>query len=495
MEKIKGIHLFFNIKNMTSIIKDEAEKDDDLKRTIHRLHTFFYGLTKLINKKGCKIEKYTGGRAHVLIPVNDEKDIPEQMVEALKIMAACFVFNNEIFNSIGKYSQYGYPDFRVHVGMDYGDYVEYEIDDGVNELELTTIGSVANNAAKIQSFARVDNVYILDRLYNELPEAKKEIFEELSEDEMEELKPKIKSSKVYKAKYTQIFNEEELEAILGEMEEIKEAVNDEANELNISEMSFEEANTKLDFSRLSRKVNKKTLGGVLCADIQGFTKLFHKSDGNLEDLVYVLEKIYDIMGETVNEQSGTKVQYQGDRIVAVYNNYKDAEDYRLRMLRTGMKLIEEIRILNDDPDISEKLGSNTLRIGVGCSIGQVIATRLGMKKNKDNLILSEAAENADKCEENYAENNTVVIDKHFYDEIKDEADKGSIEYEVLRDEFTAISTSGYYELSLSLTEFEAKVEQKKVEKADEVAKNSLSVNEIKSSSGKSVRVGVRPWRP
>ncbi|MHB9094587.1 MAG: adenylate/guanylate cyclase domain-containing protein [Eubacteriales bacterium] len=495
MEKIKGVHLYVNIMNIVAILKDEAEKDDDLKRTIHRLHTFFYGFTKLINKLGYQVEKYTGGRAHFLIPVNEEEDLSEQMKAALKVMVSCFIYNNDIFNSISKYSQYGYPDFKVHAGMDYGEYIEYEITDGVNDPEYTTIGAVANNAAKIQSYAPRNNVYILDRYYKELPSDIKDTFTELSEDEMEELKPKLKNSKVYKAKYTAVLTEEEIEEISDDLEDIKTAVEEEANKLNISEMSFEEATTQLDFSRLSRKVNKKTTAGVLCADIQGFTKLFNKSDSNLEYLAYIMQELYATMGEKVNEQSGTKVQYQGDRVVAVFNDFKDAEDFRLRLVKTGMKLNEAIQALNDDPDISERLGSNKLRIGVGCAPGQVIATRLGMRSYKDNIILSEAADSADICEERYAENNKIVINKQFYDEIKEEADKEELEYEVLRDVFTAISTTGYYQCSLTYSEFLDKVEEKTLEKADKIAKQSLKINVVTSSSGDSARVGVRPWRP
>ncbi|MDD2496794.1 MAG: adenylate/guanylate cyclase domain-containing protein [Desulfitobacteriaceae bacterium] len=494
MEKIKGIHFYVNVKNIASILKEETEKDDDLKRTIHRLHTYFYGFSKLINKLGYQVEKYTGGRAHVLIPIKEEEDLSEQIKTSLKVMVACFIYNNDMFNSISKYSQYGYSDFKVHAGMDYGEYTEYEIDDKVNDPEFTTIGAVANNAAKIQSFAPCNYIYILDRYYKKLSSDIKECFTELSEDEMEELKSKLKNSKVYKAKYTAIYTKDEMEEISFDLEDIKTAVNEEANKLNISEMSFEEVNIKLDFSRLSRKVNKKMTAGVICADIRGFTKLFNKSDSNLEDLAYVMQELYDTMGNKVNEQSGTKVQYQGDRVVAVFNDYKDAEDFRLRLVKTGMQLNEAIQELNDNPEISERLGNNKLRVGVGCATGQLIATRLGMRSYKDNIILSEAADRADICEERYAESNKIVISKHFYDEIKEEAETENLEYEVLKEVFTSIGTTGYYQCSLTFSEFMNKMEEKRIEKAARIANKSFSLSVIKNATGESARVGLRPWR-
>ena len=48
MEKTKGVHFYVNIKNLIDIMNDEEITDDDLKRTLHRLQTYFVGHTKLI---------------------------------------------------------------------------------------------------------------------------------------------------------------------------------------------------------------------------------------------------------------------------------------------------------------------------------------------------------------------------------------------------------------------------------------------------------------
>ncbi|MGI6684902.1 MAG: hypothetical protein ACOX47_05365 [Bacillota bacterium] len=48
MDKVNGIHLYVSIKNILDIIKQEEEKDEDLKRTIHRLQTYFVGFSKVM---------------------------------------------------------------------------------------------------------------------------------------------------------------------------------------------------------------------------------------------------------------------------------------------------------------------------------------------------------------------------------------------------------------------------------------------------------------
>lgn len=489
MEKFMGIHLYVNIKNILNVIKQEEEKDEDLKRTIHRLQTYFVGFSKLIKLFSGQVEKYTGGRAHVVFKINQD-DKETEIEEALKTTVACFIYNNNIFNAISKYTQYGYPNFNVHAGMDYGEYVWYEIVDGVNNNENTTIGGVANNAAKVQTFADKDYIYIVDKLYNKLTQSMKFKFSELDESEMEEINGKIRDSKIYKAKYNQIFDDAVMKEIEEKLEQVKEKVNEEANKLNISEIDFSDAKVKVDFSKLSINNNKKLDGGILCADIRGFTKLFNKNDSNLDDLCYVMEELYNVMGQAVNEEYGVKVQYQGDRIVALFNDIKSSTPLNLRMIQGAFKINERVQELNRRTDINEKLKKNNISVGIGCSSGNIIATRLGSNGEKANILLSDASKQADKCEDNYANKNTTVISKELYDEVVSAAkESNSIEFEVLKDVFSAISKTGYYSSNLTFSEFQDKINEKKEERANNIYKAKF----IKSSAGVAVNAQTRPW--
>lgn len=492
-----GVHFYVNIKNLIDIIKEEADKDDDLKRTLHRLQTYFTGFTKLIDLYNGTVEKYTSGRAHVFFEVDVDGGNNESQIEKiLKVVVACIYYNNKIFNELSKYKQYNYPDFKVHAGVDYGDFIEYEIEDNINECEFTTVGAVANNSAKIQSYANQNYIYILDRFHNELPSTLKEKFVELSDDEKKNIKGKIQNSKIYKAYYNNIFDSEVMEKLVEELEEVKTKVEDESKKLNIREISFEDVKVKLDFSGLSLSgKNKKFTGGVLCADIRGFTKLFNKSDNNLQDLFDVMKEIYSIMGQTVNDNDGIKVQYQGDRIVSVFHDFKDADDYIIRMLKTAFGLNKRIQDISDRKDIQEKLGNREISIGIGCSIGDIIATRLGARGEKDNIILGEVVLNADNCEDRYAEKNKTVINKEFRELIKDKkSESDAVEYEILNEIFSSISTTSFYETETTLTDFNNKVEEKKSEKIKNKMTNMLSATPVISScSGERIEGAPRPW--
>lgn len=485
MEKTKGVHFYVNIKNLIDIMNDEEITDDDLKRTLHRLQTYFVGHTKLIQQYDGKVEKYTGGRSHVVFDFNVNEPTYEIILETV---VACFIFNNKIFNNLSKYSSY--TGFSVHAGMDYGEYYDYFID----EDEYTSIGGVANNSAKIQSYAPKNYIYVTQKFIDELPSDYKGKFIELTEEEKEEFNEKIKSKHFYKVHYKDIFSEERMNEIEDGLNDVKERVEKESNSLYLKDIDFEACTKQLSFEGLSLKGKNKRIeeGCVICADIRGFTKLFNINDQNLDDLEEVMEKIYEIMNNVTDDTEGTKVQYQGDRIVVVYNDFNGAEDAIIRMLRAAFTLNSEIHDLNDDIDIQRKINNKKISIGIGCSFGKIIATRLGLKGNKDNIILSESYKKANKCEDDYAQSNEIVISKNLKDEIDNKSDETEKpEYLALQELFTSISTTGYYKSTATIDEFEELVEQKEnlINKASQVA----SANFLSSPEGRSSNVNVRPW--
>lgn len=489
VEKTKGVHLYVNIKNLMDIISDEEEKDDDLKRTLHRLQTYFVGHTKLIKQYNGEVEKYTGGRSHILFKDEDDDILYDKILETA---VACFIFNNNIFNNLTKYSKY--RKFSIHAGIDYGDYFEYDIEDGINESEFTTIGRVANNAAKIQSYAPKNYIYITKKFYEKLDSDIQEVFVELTEEEKKKFNDKIRSKIFYKAHYNEIFDEDKMKEIEEGLSDVKERVERESRNLNISDIKFESCTKQISFEGLSLKGRNKRLenAGVICADIRGFTKLFYENEKNLDDLVEVMENIYSIMGTVVLNTEGTKVQYQGDRIVAIYNDFSAAEDHIIRMLKSAFELNQKIQDLNEDDEIKEKLNNRKITIGIGCSSSKVIATRLGMNGNKDNIILSHSYNIANKCEDIYAGSNEIVINKELKDLIDNKAEElETPEFLAIQELFTAINTSGYYVTTATLDEFNELVERKK--ELQDSAEDLFMGNEISSKKDHISNIGLKPW--
>lgn len=479
MDKKTGVHFYISVKNLDEIIKKEESIDDDLKRTLHRLQTYFVGLTKLISDSGAKVEKYTAGRAHIVFEINKDDKVDDSIVETI---CSCFIYVNEIFNSLSKYSQYN--KFSVHAGVDYGDYYDYEI-----EEEITSIGSVANISAKIQSYAAKNYLYATKKFIEKLDNSISDKFSRLDNTEYKDLYDKVKIKNIYEVKYSDIFDNDKNEELLKKLEDVKEKVEDESKKINLKDIKFEDVVKKISFDNLSLRGKNKRISdaAIICADIRGFTKLFTVSDSNLDDLKEVMQEIYSIMGSVVDEFNGTLIQYQGDRLVAIYHDYDSEKDYIIRVLEAALTLKDKIIELAKDEEIKKKLNNKEISIGIGCSIGKVIATRLGRYGSKDNMILGEAYKYANKSEDEYADKKEVVIYKTLKEKIEsiaDDNDNENIKYEVLKENFSSISTTGYYVTNITLVDYENRIQ--------EVEKSKLEIENAVNRQF-NAKQEVRPW--
>jgi len=489
--KKQGVHLYLNIKNLMDVIREEEDKDDDLKRTLHRLQTYFVGQAKLINESKIGfVEKHTAGRTHVVIEFDEEND--DFYKTMLELTVKLFIFNNKTFNNLSKYKDY--PNFKAHAGLDFGDYYEYTINEYLDDEEFTTIGGVANNSAKIQSYAPKDYIYITKKLYDNLPSVYQDKFSELDDGEKSEFNEKIRSSRFFKTHYKDIFSDDELISLEEDLSKVKERVEDEANGLNLKSISFESCKNQLTFDGLSLKGKNKRLEEVcvICADIRGFTKLFHVSDQNLDDLKEVMELIYGIMNDVTIESLGSRVQYQGDRILSVYNDFKGSEDSILRMFKAALSLNTKIEELNSNLYVQEKLNNQKIFIGIGCSIGKVIATRLGLNGRKDKIILSDAYKYANKSEDNYAGAGEIVIWKKLKEAIDSKVENSDeSEYQVIQDVLTAISTTGFYSFNITEEDFNDLVQQKN--DLNESVNNVFKSSTLNNLTSRTPNVQVDPW--
>ncbi|MCK9314001.1 MAG: adenylate/guanylate cyclase domain-containing protein, partial [Methanocorpusculum sp.] len=489
VDKSTGSHFYIGVPNFGEIIKGEETAYDEVKRSIHRLHTYYAGIITVANHYGAEIEKFSGGRAHVYIEQKDQETDDDYILRCLKCMIASFRFVYDVFNNLGKYSLY--TKFTANGGADYGDFYKYEI---VDMNEFTTIGGVANIAAKLAAAAQKKYLYVTDSLYNLITTDLKDDFELLDEQELKEIQERLKGNpRVYRGLYSDLFNDDEdMEQLL---DEVSAECNNIANSFNLSDMQVEKAYAKIAFSNLSRKKSKQISAGILYADIRGFTKLFNVSGNNLDDLALVLKDIYDDLNQASAEYGGVRVQFQGDRIVAVFNTFTQENDLHLvRMFRAALLIKKKLNDLNGKH--KERLSGKKLKVGIGLCYGQFYATRLGKKTHTDNQVMGKTTDQGDIAEDRYAGDQEIVANKSFKEEAQAHSEE-SIACSVIINELKAISTTGYYHTSITLDEFDNAIEKATKEAIEQSATKKMaaaltSSKEIITPYG-SERV-LRPWR-
>lgn len=488
MDKSKGFHFYIDVPNMNELIRGEEKANEEVKRAIHRLHTYYSGIESIVKHFEGVSEKYTSGRAHIYIEQKENEADNDYVERSLRLMIATLRFVYSVFNSLGKYSQY--PRFSACSGADYGEYYKHDIE-GMDEF--TTIGIPANVAAKLTADAPKKCIYITDNVYKLLPNDLREHFELLDEDRLDELRRRLKGNPlVYETLYSEIYkNDQTINDLLKDVEiECVEI----ANALNLSEMVFEDARTKIDFSRLSRKKNKKIKAGVIYADLRGFTKLFNISGSNLDSLSQVLKDVFEKMNKAVDENDGVRVQFQGDRIVAVFNEYSSQSELEVvRIFKAALLIKDYISGLSESH--KEELMGRKLKVGIGICFGEFYATRLGKRGHANNQVLGNTTEQGELAEERYAEEDEVVVSKEFKEVVQSLAED-SVACSVIMENLISIDKTGYYKTTMTLEEFNNSVDastQHAVQNAfDESVRPAFIKPLVRTPEG--VERRLRPWR-
>ena len=103
----------------------------------------------------------------------------------------------------------------------------------------------------------------------------------------------------------------------------------------------------------------------------------------------------------------------------------------MRAITAAMRMLDFVYECNKNSD------TDKLDIGIGCAIGAVFATRIGMRGRKFNVAMGQTVKDADSTEDEVAgvgdncSKTEIVITKDMFLELKAVNSKQSLEYEKL----------------------------------------------------------------
>ena len=408
MYKKFGIHFYINIDNLEQILIIDENKNDELKHSFHQLDTFIASIEKFVEffSENCIVEKFTTSRLHIYYRVECDDDgnpkevsLENSIVRVFQIIcfSHCLV---EKLKSIGKYKNA--PKFKIGVGVDIGNFVEFEFRD--DELtELTTIGSPANRAAKLQSVIAndKDNDILISKAFFEvvqkyIPEIASKFFG----------RGDLSSKIVVKAYYYDltayggsIKEIEEVIALYSSWDKRKDAGLDfaeqKANQTNYGDIDFTLARKPIDFSTLSLRAPKVVEGAMFYSDIRGFTNKVDMS--KLQEAERFTKTVLEMMYDCEQADAGVHIQFQGDRDSVVFYNHSDmSKNYAVSAVVAGMKMLDGI------DNINKSRNTDKINIGIGIALGNIFLSRLGLKNGKFNIALGQTVRDADEAEDEKA---------------------------------------------------------------------------------------------
>lgn len=414
MKKYSGIHFYVNINNLNKIIRKDEVTHDDIRRTFHALNTYTMALEKFANETNIiEIEKFTTSRYHFYIQCSsDEKE------SDISALIDLIVFSKTLAQELTKINKYqALSEFQIGIGADFGIYTEFNFTDPNSEIEeMTTIGSPANRAAKLQSEAENNEVLISKDLYDILPLDKKSLF--YGDGTLSaKLAVKYTELTVYSSNISEL-KKTVSDAYRAKEEHCLDYAKDNANAMNLSDITFSESTANIDYSVLSLKNSKwKDNAAVLFSDIRGFTQKVDNED--LSEIKQLTQTVLSKMNTAIRNEFGVHVQFQGDRESAIFVPYRDETNNNImRCVFAAMRMIDDVNILNQSRAV------NKLNIGIGCALGTIFTTRIGMKGRKFNVVMGETVKTADFAEDNVAgarvdgAQTEIALTSAFYNELQ-----------------------------------------------------------------------------
>lgn len=374
---------------MDEIILDEEKNQHSVTHSLHALDTYFTSIESFGKKNFPKtfyVEKITGSRLHLII-----KGSAEEGIDTLfKISTFAYQLSVLLNNYMPKYKTL--KKLKIQLGASYGNYYEYEFVVG-DYKEYTSIGYVANYAAKIQNLSLDSHISISSELYEKLNEEYKNYFTLVNDSSL------IKYGQTCYA----TSNIARLVRKFDFDKELVEARNYD-NRLNLGQIEYSDARQLIDFSSLSKSNCKKVEGIPLFADIRGFTKQFEKDDSNLIEMSLKTQDVLSTMYNDVKNYKGVHIQFQGDREMALFHNFPN-HDCVLDAVTAAMHIVDDVKNCG-------------VTVGIGASLGIVFASKIGARAERDNILLGTVVTQADKFEDEKAGENQIMINEEIYQCLK-----------------------------------------------------------------------------
>jgi len=181
----------------------------------------------------------------------------------------------------------------------------------------------------------------------------------------------------------------------------------------------------LDFRGIVQTVS------VLFIDIRGFTRITEIY--NTEQLVFFLNDYYTTIANQVHIGGGIIGKYGGDSILAYFGALEPEPPSKstLSALLTALALQDAIELINERWGV---LGLPPIRVGVGISIGPVVAGPVGSEEQFEYTVIGDAVNLAYRLQDltrNVSEYGTIVsaeVYEALEDKIKDQMRVVSMKY-------------------------------------------------------------------
>ncbi|HKU81102.1 MAG TPA: adenylate/guanylate cyclase domain-containing protein [Candidatus Tumulicola sp.] len=348
---------------------------------------------------------FQGPKVHAIVyrPIDQATKIADK---AVLMQLALHDFAKNVFNGVSGVQ----GDFKVASGSDLGNAIGTR-NGQQSDRELLFIGDPANQAAKVIGSGGTARI-------------RPRVYEALSDDVKAICTPNADSSF-----YTAAPSTEKLVALLKDRgitwdhKALEALVKAKEGTITLDEIEYSDANEKIDPDSLSIRNNKRVTAASIFADLSGFTKYVESKTDNAGKkgalrVFHAIRRESSLISKT--DYDGVRIQYQGDRIQAIFHIPKGEEaKFALEALKAAAAMHSAIEdtLREKLPDIKD------IHYAIGIDVGSTLVTKLGSHGQRDRICLGTAVENAQKLEDKNAQAEQTAISRKIYDLLPEYAQK------------------------------------------------------------------------
>lgn len=397
--EIFGAHVYVGVTNFAKLASEGAYSEDDYKRLIRGIHLYQREVSRIVEGDemfdGLRVH-FQGPTLHALFyrPIDDGEDLASRAV-LLQLVLKDFIAS--VFNP-------AFPDydpFEIAGGADIGDTIGTR-NGSRGDRELLFLGPAANRSAKIVSSA--GRLRITGEVYDALPDDLREVCEDVGDD----------LYRVMAASQGKLDELLEARGIRWNREKSAERIEEDKEKFPLKDISYGSADKLIDMDSLSIYKNKKVLAASVFADVSGFTAYVDDAE-TAEEKKEALRVFHAIRRELAtvvkNDHEGVRVQYQGDRVQALFHLPKDEEEgIAAEAVEAAVGLQSSI-----EHTIKEALPeAEDLGLAVGVDVGTTLASKLGTRGHRDRICVGVPVENAADLEER-SDGGRIAVTQRVYE--------------------------------------------------------------------------------
>lgn len=380
--RIYGAHVYVDVPNF-ALLATQAE-GQDYRRVIQAIHLYHREVARIVEDAevldGVRIH-FQGPKLHALFfrPIDSTEELATKAV-LLQIILRHFVAN--VFNLAFPLL----PNLTIAGGADMG-YAVGTKNGMEGDRELLFLGAPANYAAKIVDAP--DQINLTGRVFSGLPRKLRDLCSPLQEG-------------LYQIGATSSGAIAELLREFGigwDSNDSAKRFEEDMRLFPLKNIEYSEADSLIDLDGLGITNNKRVRAASLFADVSGFTRYIEAAQ-TAEDKKRALRVFHAIrkeMAEVVKHDfSGLRIQYQGDRVQALFHLPKNDDAAILKKAveaAAGLQASMEYTLKECLPE------AGVLGLAIGIDLDVTLVSKIGTRGQRDRICIGTGVENAARTQE------------------------------------------------------------------------------------------------